>query len=430
MTLLCWLIFLLEARHAFTFATRSSSSSFAGPHSFSSTTSTASTRWSSSSDTAPDDKELPPDLSRRPDVLRALQAVREACHVTKALQPVDRDALDEAVQKTDRSPVTVADFAVQARILHALQQHNTEAGAGFIAEEDSAALREDAALCAQVADAAGLTVDQVVAAIDLGKTYNKWNGNDNQRPKHVWCLDPIDGTRGFLRGRRPGGQYAIALALLEDGVPVVGVLGCPNLPVDDATTDLSWKNDDDNEKQRGCVFVAVQGGGCYQLPVVAPTFTDSSKSAPPPPRLHVTTQGSIESARFCIGVEKYSDAQGQVVGMARHLQGADAVTNDGEIVNARRMDSQAKHGVIARGGAEWYVRLPRPGYVEWIWDHAAGYVVVTEAGGTMTDTAGQPLDFSLGAQLSPSVKGVLMSCGGKWHKALVEAYVAVDADSH
>ena len=42
-----------------------------------------------------------------------------------------------------------------------------------------------------------------------------------------WVLDPVDGTLGFVRGD----QYAIALALIEDGEPVIGVLGCPNYPM-------------------------------------------------------------------------------------------------------------------------------------------------------------------------------------------------------
>jgi 3'(2'), 5'-bisphosphate nucleotidase len=40
-------------------------------------------------------------------------------------------------------------------------------------------------------------------------------------------LDPIDGTLGFVRGD----QYAIALAMVENGEVVLGVLGCPNLPL-------------------------------------------------------------------------------------------------------------------------------------------------------------------------------------------------------
>ena len=50
-------------------------------------------------------------------------------------------------------------------------------------------------------------------------------GNGNIAPRY-WTLDPIDGTKGFIRGD----QYAIALALIEQGQVKVGVLGCPSLP--------------------------------------------------------------------------------------------------------------------------------------------------------------------------------------------------------
>ena len=399
---------------------------------------------------------LPLDLPRRQEALTMLQAVYEACAITQALQPLDHDALETAVQKDDTSPVTVADFAVQARVLHHLQQQqqhtNSTHTIGFIAEEDSAVLRKDPPLGQRVAHAAGLSLGETLAAIDLGKSYQSWTSTSSSstRPLRVYCLDPIDGTRGFLRGKRTGGQYAIALALLEEGVPVIGVLGCPNLPHnDDDDVSLEWKKDasDDEELQRrGCLFVAVQGGGCYQLPLVVPTKHSAETTAAR--RLHVSpppinSGRSLAEGRFCIGVEKYSDARGQTAGMSQHIrrrqQDSDAITtannnkidnDNNDIPNARRMDSQAKHGVIARGGAEWYVRLPKPGYVEWIWDHAAGYVVATEAGGVVTDTHGRAIDFSLGAQLSSEVQGVLMSAGGDWHEALVDAYAAVDEDAH
>lgn len=68
----------------------------------------------------------------------------------------------------------------------------------------------------------------------------------------VWALDPIDGTKGFLRK----GQYAVCLALLEQGQPTLGVIGCPNLPVD-------FKNPDSSEK--GVIFVTVKGQGAFQV---------------------------------------------------------------------------------------------------------------------------------------------------------------------
>ena len=67
----------------------------------------------------------------------------------------------------------------------------------------------------------------------------------------MWTLDPIDGTKGFLRGE----QYAVCLALLVDSSVEVGVIGCPNLPLDPQKPD----------GQRGCLFIAVRGQGTEQV---------------------------------------------------------------------------------------------------------------------------------------------------------------------
>ncbi|KAF8377094.1 hypothetical protein HHK36_030467 [Tetracentron sinense] len=61
-----------------------------------------------------------------------------------------------------------------------------------------------------------------------------------------------------------------------------------------------------------------------------------------------------------------------------------------------RIDSQAKYGALSRGDGAIYLRFPHKGYREKIWDHAAGFIVVTEAGGVAMDAAGNPLDFSKG----------------------------------
>ena len=58
-----------------------------------------------------------------------------------------------------------------------------------------------------------------------------------------------------------------------------------------------------------------------------------------------------------------------------------------------------------------YLRLPtRPDYEEKIWDHAAGSIVITEAGGRVTDVRGVDLDFSLGRTLKDN-KGVIVTNG-------------------
>lgn len=78
-----------------------------------------------------------------------------------------------------------------------------------------------------------------------------------------WVLDPVDGTLGFVRGD----QYAIALALIENGEPVLGVLGCPNYPMNKEW--LSYHNGYQRilssltsaSCDKGCVIYARRGSG-------------------------------------------------------------------------------------------------------------------------------------------------------------------------
>ena len=66
--------------------------------------------------------------------------------------------------------------------------------------------------------------------------------------------------------------------------------------------------------------------------------------------------------------------------------------------------------MVARGQADAYIRMPtRKGYIERIWDHAAGSLVATETGCVVTDIAGRPLDFRARAVTHPC--GVVASQG-------------------
>jgi 3'(2'), 5'-bisphosphate nucleotidase len=86
------------------------------------------------------------------------------------------------------------------------------------------------------------------------------------------------------------------------------------------------------------------------------------------------------------------------------------------------LDSQAKYGVVARGEAALYIRLLSPEFLEkreYTWDHAAGAIVVEEAGGRVTDMHGQPLDFSFGTKLLNN-QGIIAS-NGAIHEAVLAA---------
>jgi 3'(2'), 5'-bisphosphate nucleotidase len=89
-----------------------------------------------------------------------------------------------------------------------------------------------------------------------------------------------------------------------------------------------------------------------------------------------------------------------------------------------RIDSQAKYGLVARGEAALYIRLPSPQSIhrqENIWDHAAGAIVVEEAGGRVTDMYGQPLDFACGFQLINN-QGIVAS-NAAIHEAVLAAII-------
>ena len=84
-----------------------------------------------------------------------------------------------------------------------------------------------------------------------------------------------------------------------------------------------------------------------------------------------------------------------------------------------RIDSQAKYLAVADGRAEIYIRRARDGYSERVWDHAAGVLLVEEAGGRVTDLYGKPLDFTQGAHLSNN-RGILAT-NGPLHDDLLQA---------
>lgn len=310
----------------------------------------------------------------------ATTAVRAAARVCRAVQ--ERLVTAEALQKKDKSPVTVADYASQALVCAALEAALPDDP--IVGEEDAAELREEAnaairaAVVERVSAERGETLDpsSVLDWIDRG-------GADASRGR-MWTLDPIDGTKGFLRNE----QYAIALALLVDGEVQLGVLGCPNLP---------------HAGRPGALFVAVRGAGTR----VASLWDASDAGQPVPPAKQV----SPAEARFCESVESGHSDQSESAEVARLL---------GITQPPYRIDSQCKYGAVARNDASIYLRLPtRADYEEKIWDHAAGKLVVEAAGGTVTDVAGRPLDFSCGRTLARN-RGVVATCGGI-HEAVLGA---------
>jgi len=319
----------------------------------------------------------------RPELAIALEAVRAAALVCRAVR---RD-FDErlAVAKDDRSPVTVADLAAQVIVSLALGE--ALPGDPLMGEEDAQQVRADPGISMAVARALdavrpGIDRPTMEAALERGRDA----GGPGRR---WWTLDPVDGTKGFLRNE----QYAVALALVEDGSPRVAVLGCPNLPTSDGTS-------------VGCLFVAERDQGAWELPLDDP--------AAAPRRIRVAHDADVTRARYAESVEAAHSAQDEAAAIAALL---------GITTPPVRMDSQAKYAVVARGEASVYLRIPRGGYQENIWDHAAGLLVVEEAGGIVCDVDGKPLDLTKGRRLTAN-RGIVAT-PAVIHEPVIEAVRSV-----
>lgn len=292
-------------------------------------------------------------------------------------QRIQKRLTEPALLKKDRSPVTVADFAIQGLVGWLLQQEQT-GGDALVAEENSQLLQREGGatslkLVTEFLSEAGLPADP--------KSVCQWIDQGSSTPaERYWTLDPVDGTKGFLRQE----QYATALAHIEAGQVRIGVLACPNLPFPgNPSTRL------------GSLFVAVQGHGSWARSLQGSTGFQS---------LRVSALSDPAQARLVRSVE---------AGHTNTTLFEQVLHQLGSRVEPVLMDSQAKYGLLASGRGELMLRLissERRNYKERIWDHAAGSLVVKEAGGKVTDLDGKDLDFSRGSTLARN-RGVVASNG-------------------
>ncbi len=322
------------------------------------------------------DRTEPQDNTRKQTAIDAVLTAIQLCEKVQAEM-----VLTDAIQKPDQSPVTVADFGSQALICKAINEvfpYDT-----IVAEESAQTLQENAPLLERVADYVNRFSEDTEATTE---TISEWinNGSGEVGPS-FWTLDPIDGTKGFLRHD----QYAIALAYIVDGVVQLGVLGCPNLPYHLDATDA----------ERGCLFVAIRGEGTH---------------------LYTKTGEFLEQVYISETVHRFAESVESTHG------DSEAHANIANVLGITeppvQMDSQAKYGIVSRGEASLYIRLPNPAYPDYrecIWDHAAGMIVVEEAGGTVTDANGAPLNFLTGKRMHEN-RGIVAT-NGKLHQHVLKA---------
>ncbi len=312
----------------------------------------------------------------------ALEVAAQASRLARQVQE-EVVANADALTKDDRSPVTMADLAIQAVVSRRLT--DTFPSDHLLAEEDAEALQDSPEMAAKVLslsrrEVPNFNAESLAQALDRGD----YQGGGDDR---YWVLDPVDGTKGFLRGQ----HYAVALALVDRGQVVVGVLGCPNLEVQPGNPDAGV----------GCLFIAVLGQGTFVRGV------DGIEEK----QIHTD---QIEDSSLAVMCESVESAH------AAHSEHGAIASNLGVTAEPYRIDSQCKYAIVARGEASIYLRLPSAkGYREKVWDHAAGALIIEEAGGRVSDLDGNTLDLTSGRFL-PDQRGIIAT-NGNFHNQVLQA---------
>lgn len=217
------------------------------------------------------------------------------------------DAVDISI-KADRTPVTAADMAAHELIVSRLA--SLEPALPVISEESSTIPLEER---------------------------HRWHA--------YWLVDPLDGTREFLRRN---GEFAVNIGLVVDHKPVIGVIMAPVL---------------------GVVYHAVVGAGAWKQ-----TWQQGQCVTTP---IHVRTipdSGMVVARSRCTSTSKR---------LERFLA---SLGEHDEIP----MGSALKSCLVAEGAADVYARLGPTGE----WDTGAAQCIVEEAGGYITDTRMESLRYN------------------------------------
>jgi 3'(2'), 5'-bisphosphate nucleotidase len=162
----------------------------------------------------------------------------------------------------------------------------------------------------------------------------------------LWVVDPIDGTRGFAR---KNGEFSVMIGFVQDGRIGTGVVYQPAV---------------------GRLTYAAHGGGCWQR--------DGDSTVPA--ACHVTAVRELAASTL---TQSRSRTPGKRSRWAEALRPARIVES---------YSAGIKLALVARGEADVYLNTYEAFHD---WDICAGHILVTEAGGQVTGTGGQLLQYGL-----------------------------------
>ncbi|KAI9167815.1 3'(2'),5'-bisphosphate nucleotidase [Paramyrothecium foliicola] len=312
----------------------------------------------------------------------ALGVVQKAAKLSQSIVSANDKGV---VEKEDLSPVTIADFAIQALLVATFKAaFPTDK---FVGEENASDLRENPVLLERVwgllvqigqdEDAASLcklphTREQMCDLIDEC-------GSGKPGPGRTWVFDPIDGTKTYVRKE----LYAINIGLLVEGKQALGVVGCPNLSM---TAKAPLRNEDVDPTGNGCIVFAVKDHGAYVRPLagsvqdVQPSRIPKLDSKP----LDLSDVRFVTCVRMVdSALEGTHQAVAEKIGVP--FPGCDLLP---WVLRWATLAMGLGNAII------WvYKRKDR---LAKIWDHTGAMLLYEETGGKITDVNGKDIDLSVG----------------------------------
>ncbi|KAI0405400.1 carbohydrate phosphatase [Xylaria palmicola] len=317
----------------------------------------------------------------------AIRGVQAAAKIGQSVLSFDDKG---TVEKDDLSPVTIADFAIQALLTATI--HSVFPGDKFVGEESAAELRENPSLQNRVWELLLRLQDDEANSLcklpqspeQMCEMIDKCGHGEPGGPGsgRIWVFDPIDGTKTFVRRE----AYAINVALLQDGRQVLSVVGCPTLP---ANADGPVDNSTVDPTGLGSIVFAARGWGTY----VRPLFETSGEVVPRKIEPH-TTHGTTADLR---AVSCYHMLDSGVDNAHEAIMARLGITTKGCDFLAWVLRWVALGLGLANMTVWVYKKRERTGK---IWDHAGAMLLFEEVGGKITDIDGKDIDLTVGRKLA------------------------------
>ncbi|KAI6087400.1 carbohydrate phosphatase [Hypoxylon rubiginosum] len=318
----------------------------------------------------------------------AIGAVQSAAKLSQAVISNDDKGV---VQKDDLSPVTVADFAIQALLTATI--HHAFPSDKFVGEESAAELKNNPLLLDRVWNLLQrLREDEEQSLCKLPESPEQmcdmidWCGfgePGGMEAGRVWVFDPIDGTKTFVQHM----AYAINVALLEGSKQVLSIVGCPTLSMDAKSPVTNTSLDPTG---RGCIAFAAKGYGTYVCHLVGTSPEDAQARK-------IEPLAEIASSQELRPVSCYNMLDSGVDDVHRIVQENLNIKTQGCDLLAWVL-RWVTLGIGLANMTVWvYKSRSRTGK---IWDHAGAMLLFEEIGGKITDIDGKDIDLGVGRKMT------------------------------